>query len=368
MLIGTFAAASGTNLRIVLGRLMTRRSTLQSPITGSCRCLSESQLESYSEWSATGCTLFQSLRLHRYQATLSTSCCSCLPDRERHSESGQAAQLEAEEPEDRLLDRRDLAGGDPTESGYVHVTGDFDFIFVTFEETASYLRAKGFNAHHIPAGIDCLRFCPVPGRQLPRSIDVLAMGRKPAETHRELFELAQHDKINYVYDTSSLPNVKDHVDHRTLMAKQVSRSKFFFVQRAKADVPHETQGQVELGSRYFEGCAAGAILVGERLDIQAFHDQFGWKDSVIQLDYNSSDISPIMKMLMADQDRLDQIHRRNVRSSLLKHDWSYRWESMLKTMGMEPSESLLARQNELRQRAFAIPTDDELKDAPSSVA
>ena len=245
---------------------------------------------------------------------------------------------------------------------------DFDFIFVTFEETASYLRAKGFNAHHIPAGIDCLRFCPVPGRQLPRSIDVLAMGRKPAETHRELFELAQHDKINYVYDTSSLPNVKDHVDHRTLMAKQVSRSKFFFVQRAKADVPHETQGQVELGSRYFEGCAAGAILVGERLDVQAFQDQFGWKDSVIQLDYNSSDISPIMKMLMADQGQLDQIHQRNVRHSLLMHDWSYRWESMLKTMGMEPSESLLARQNELRQRAFAIPTDDELSDTPSSVA
>ncbi len=245
---------------------------------------------------------------------------------------------------------------------------DFDFIFVTFQETAIYLRSKGFNAHHIPAGIDCLRFCPVPTRLAARSIDVLAMGRKAPETHRELFELAQHDKINYVYDTSALPNVKDHVDHRALMAKQVARSKFFFVQRAKADVPQETQGQVELGSRYFEGCAAGAILVGERLDVQAFHDQFGWEDSVIQLDYNSPDISPIMKMLMEDQDRLDRIHRRNVRQSLLKHDWSYRWESMLKAMGMEPSEALLARQNELRQRAFAIPTDDELSEAPSSVA
>jgi hypothetical protein len=232
----------------------------------------------------------------------------------------------------------------------------FDFVFVSFRDTAEYLKSCGLNAHHVPAGIDAMRFCPLPNK-LQRTIDVLAMGRKANATHRKLFDLFQSDDINYVFDTSSLPNVDSYVDHRVLMAKQIARTRFFFVQRAKADCPQQTQGQVEVGSRYFEGCAAGAILVGEKLDIPTFHDQFDWEDSVIPMQYNSNDISPIMDLLAGDPELMNRIHHRNLRHSLLKHDWAYRWEEMLRIMDMEPMAAIAKRKQALLEMSYSIPAD-----------
>lgn len=232
----------------------------------------------------------------------------------------------------------------------------FDYVFVSFRDTAEFLQSRGFNAHHIPAGIDALRFCPLPS-DLERTIDVLAMGRKASATHRELFRLAECDKINYFFDTSSLPNVESFVEHRILMAKQIARSRFFFVQRAKADCPEQTQGQIEVGSRYFEGCAAGAILVGEKLDIPTFDEQFGWEDAVIPMEYNSKDISPILDILNGDPEYMNEIHRRNMRHSLLKHDWAYRWKQMLEIMGIEPMAAVTKRMQRLREMAYSIPAD-----------
>ncbi|MCA9216950.1 MAG: glycosyltransferase [Planctomycetales bacterium] len=241
----------------------------------------------------------------------------------------------------------------------------FDYLFITFQETVDYLQREGFNAFYTPGGIDCFRFSSCQVGQA-RPIDVLSMGRKAPNTHKELFELSLRDEINYVYDTSSLPNVKNHVDHRTLMAKQTGRARCFFVQRAKADAPKQTNGQVELGSRYFEGCAAGAILVGEKLDVDAFKDQFGWQDSVIEMPYDSSDISPIMDLLNSDPAVLDQMHARNLRHSLLTHDWVYRWEKILSTMGLPATAAMAERKNRLHEMADSLPKDEDA--AQSSVA
>jgi hypothetical protein len=229
----------------------------------------------------------------------------------------------------------------------------FDFVFLTFRETTKYLVQQGFNAFHVAPGVDAIRFCPYP--HFPeRTIDVLAMGRKAPKTHRRLLQLAESGKIHYVFDTSPLPHVESVDDHRRMMASQIKRAKFFLVQRAKADEPSQTQGQVEVGTRFFEGCAGGATLVGEFIDVPTWHEQFGWDDAIVQVPYDCDDLAFLFSEIATDGDRMARIHRRNALQSLSRHDWVYRWEQILATIGISPLPGVAERKSKLSEIAEII--------------
>jgi hypothetical protein len=226
----------------------------------------------------------------------------------------------------------------------------FDFLFLTFRETANYLRDQGLNAFYIPPGVDTVRYCPYP--HFPeRTIDVMAMGRKAPKTHRRLLELSESGRIHYVFDTSTLPNIESAFEHRGMMANQIKRTKLFLVQKAKADEPNQTKGQVEIGSRFFEGVAAGAVLVGDLSDSPAFQDHFNWEDAIIRLPYDSDEIDRLFEVVGTDRTRMSKIQRQNVIQSLLRHDWVYRWEFILKTIGLDITSAMMARKEKLAQIA-----------------
>jgi hypothetical protein len=129
------------------------------------------------------------------------------------------------------------------------------------------------------------------------------------------------------------------------------------------DRPDKRGNQIEIGNRYFEGTAAGAILVGERPNNQEFDKLFDWPDVVIPLPYNSSDVN-LIRELDKQPERQDRIRRTNAAQALLRHDWVYRWETILKTAGLEPMPELLQRKEHLRTIAAAVwqdgtvPSDD----------
>ena len=234
----------------------------------------------------------------------------------------------------------------------VDLIRQFDFVFMNFRETADFLREQGINAIHVPPGVDTLRFSPYPDLP-PRVIDVLSMGRKAQKTHESLLRQTKNGRF-YVYDTSNLPNVASASDHRQMMANNIKRSKFFLVQKAKADEPNQTKGQVEVGSRFFEGCAGGAILIGDPPDCPTFHEQFDWEDAVIHLPFDADDVSMLFDPSTFSAERMDAIHRRNSMQSLRRHDWAYRWEFVLDQLGLEPSEKLIARKQVLGELADSI--------------
>lgn len=234
----------------------------------------------------------------------------------------------------------------------VDLVRQFDFVFMNFRETCDFLRQQGINAIHVPPGVDSLRFSPYPDPPT-RVIDVLSMGRKAERTHESLLRHAEQGRF-YVYDTSNLPNVSSASDHRLMMANNIKRSKFFLVQKAKADEPNQTKGQVEVGSRFFEGCAGGAVLVGDPPDCPTFHDQFDWQDAVIHLPFDSQDVSMLFDTSTFSPERMAAIHRQNSIQSLRRHDWAYRWEFVLNELGIEPSEKLATRKRKLAQLADSI--------------
>ncbi len=211
----------------------------------------------------------------------------------------------------------------------------FDYIFVGFESTVPILTQRtGARCIHLAPASDCLRFCPYPNAPA-RSIDVYSMGRRAPRTHRMLLDLARTGQIFYLYDTAPLGPVGEPMEHRRLLASLVQRSNFFLVAPAKINEPTQTFGQTEVGTRYYEGAAGGAILVGERPSLPAFDRDFDWPDAVVRLPFDSEDMSVFD--IIKDTDRVRAIQRANVVNCLRRHDWAHRWRDMLTALGLSVS-------------------------------
>ena len=109
-----------------------------------------------------------------------------------------------------------------------------------------------------------------------RVVDVCSVGRRVKTVHGALLELVDRDRIFYVYDTlqTGESQASDHREHRDLYANTAKRSRFFVVAPSKVDVPEETRGQVEVAFRYYEGAAAGTVMVGHAPDCAPFRQMF----------------------------------------------------------------------------------------------
>ncbi len=234
----------------------------------------------------------------------------------------------------------------------LEVLSKFDHVLFMFDASESFRKAIRGQGHYLAAGIDTLRFSPHPTPP-SRCIDVLSIGRRSGKTHRALLELARQEGLFYVYDTIDDLHGFDLAEHRSLMANMAKRSRYFLVNPGKIDRPDETGGQSEFGYRYFEGAAAGAILIGERANNKEFRRVFHWEDAVIDLPFNSEDIGAIMKELDTQPERQARIRQTNIAECLSNHDWAYRWETVLALAGLEPLPDLRKRKQRLKDLAAA---------------
>ncbi|MFO1393245.1 MAG: glycosyltransferase [Steroidobacteraceae bacterium] len=217
-------------------------------------------------------------------------------------------------------------------------------------------RAIGKRCHHVPLGIDALRFSPYPDPP-QRVIDIYSIGRRLPSLHDALVDYAVGTGRLYLYDTIvDVANAStiSHVAYRDALAGLVKRSRFFLVAPAKHDTTSQTGGQQEIGYRYFEGAAAGAVMLGQAPQCDAFHELFDWPDAVVPVRADGSDAAEVLETLSEQPRRLDGIGRRNAREVLLRHDWVYRWMQVLAIAGLEPSAKMLARVGHLNERAGLI--------------
>ncbi len=231
----------------------------------------------------------------------------------------------------------------------------FDHVVVGMRGTVEPLSdALGRLCHYVPAGVDALRFTPLPGGP-PRVVDVYSVGRRWEPIHQELLTLAADRQIFYVYDTlqTGESQALDHRQHRDLYANIAKRSRFFMVAPGKVNVPEETRGQVEVGFRYYEGCAAGAVLLGQAPDCDPFREMFDWPDAVVHVEPDGSDVTAVLANLRARPEDLRAIGCRNAREALLRHDWAYRWQRLLEIAGLPPRPELDQRIAALRTLAGA---------------
>jgi hypothetical protein len=249
----------------------------------------------------------------------------------------------------------------PSYRYWLHALGQFDFVFVGLRGTVSALsQAINRPCFWLPGGVDALRFNPFPDLAA-RVIDVYSVGRRYEGIHREMLKAAQRCELFYLHDThvnAANTEVYYHQEHRNLFGNIAKRSRYFVVAAAKMDAPDERQGQVEIGHRYYEGAAAGTVMIGDAPDCEAYTELFDWPEAVLELQPDGSDIMAVLSDLGSDRERMAAISRRNTKEALLHHDWVYRWNQMFRVAGIEPSPGMAAREERLRDMAnFAANAD-----------
>jgi hypothetical protein len=233
----------------------------------------------------------------------------------------------------------------PSAKYWLHALRQFDHVFLGYYETAQAVsEAIGKQCHWIGGGVDALRFSPYP-RPPNRVIDVYRIGRSPAGIDIALLEDASRNNLFYMHDTVHGSELEpfDHRRHRELLGNVAKRSRFFIVAPAKVDVQSERADQIEIGFRYYEGSAAGAVLIGQAPHSRSFDERFPWPDAVIEVRPDGSDISDVLAELRAQPERLAEISGRNAAESLLRHDWVYRWKQILDGAGMTPAARMTER-------------------------
>jgi hypothetical protein len=229
----------------------------------------------------------------------------------------------------------------------------FDHVVIGMHGTVAPLSdAIDRRCHYVPGGVDAIRFSPYPASP-DRVIDVYSVGRKWDGAHRALLEQSARNEIFYIYDTlqTGESQAADHRQHRDLYANTAKRSRFFTVAPGKTDVPGETQGQVEVGFRYYEGAAAGTVMIGRAPDCQPFREMFNWPDAVIEISPDGSDAADVLSRLRSQPERLREISRRNAQNALRHHDWSCRWKRILEIAGLQPAAGMQAREKTLNDLA-----------------
>lgn len=232
----------------------------------------------------------------------------------------------------------------------------FDHVVVGMHGTVLPLsEALGQRCHYVPGGVDTLRFTPYPDPP-DRVIDVYSVGRRLEGLHHMLMKLAARDSLFYLYDTLQTggSQAPDHREHRDLYASAAKRSRFFMVAPGKVDAPEQTAGQSEVGFRYYEGAAAGAVMIGQVPQSPAFREMFGWPDAVIPVSADGSDLEGILSELSHQPERINAISRRNAEAALVRHDWSDRWSRILTIAGLHAGPGLQARAKTLETLAEQV--------------
>jgi hypothetical protein len=230
----------------------------------------------------------------------------------------------------------------------------FDHVFLECSGSVEPLhQLTGLPCSFLPPGVDALRFCPLPPP--PRVVDVCRVGRRDAAIHASLLDACKRGELFYEFDSVRPENVWDTAEHREHLASVLKRSRYVIVNPGKYNRHSETSGQQELGFRFFEGAAAGAVMIGTSPRIPSFGENFDWRDAVIEIDDGS--VLGAIATLDADPSRLDRIRRDNVTNSLRRHDWVYRWERVLDAAGLPTSDGVEARKRTLEDLASSIEPD-----------
>jgi hypothetical protein len=234
---------------------------------------------------------------------------------------------------------------------WLHALSQFDYVFLGYRGSVDPLSdAINRRCHWLPGAADMFRFSPYPNRPA-RVIDVYSIGRRWEPVHQALLRAAGAGDLFYLYDTfaGNKPEVCDHQQHRNLFANVAKRSRYFTVAPAKMD--QVTQGQPEVGYRYFEGAAAGTVMIGQPANCEAFRELFDWPDAVMPIQPDGSDVITVLNDLDSDPARVSTISRRNAVEALLRHDWIYRWKEMFRVVGSEPPPRMAVRERRLKDLA-----------------
>jgi hypothetical protein len=234
----------------------------------------------------------------------------------------------------------------------------FDHIFLGFRNhVRDVARIIGRPCTYLPFAVDVLRFAPASLDQT-RPINVCNIGRRSPVTHQALLAEAERQQSFYYYDTVAASGedlkgrtfrVDSPYEHRRMLATLLKHSCYFIANRSYINRPELTAGGDEISARFYEGAAAGTVMIGDAPRTEEFARQFDWPDAVIHVPFDSPDIGRVLADLNRNPERLRAVRRNNVREAALRHDWLHRMLVVFDAFGLAPTEAMRARARRLDQ-------------------
>ena len=95
-------------------------------------------------------------------------------------------------------------------------------------------------------------------------------------------------------------------------------------------------------------------MLGERPRNGEFEKFFDWPNALTDLPYDSPDVAKIIRELDRDVELQEKTRRANMQHALLRHDWVYRWEAILKVAGVDPLPLAETRKQRLQSLAQGL--------------
>jgi hypothetical protein len=236
----------------------------------------------------------------------------------------------------------------------------FDHIFIGHHHCVQDVaRITGRPCMYLPLAVDVLRFTPASLDQ-PRPIDVCNIGRRSPVTHRALLAEAERQQSFYYYDTVAASGVdlkqrtfrvdSPH-EHRLMLATILKHSSYFMAHRSRVNNPEFIAGREEIAARFYEGAAAGTIIIGDAPRTEEFKRQFDWPDAVVRVPFDCPFIGDILADLKGDPKRLEAARHNNAREAALRHDWLHRIRAVFDVLGLSSTEEMRERAERLEQIA-----------------
>ena len=247
----------------------------------------------------------------------------------------------------------------PQLRGRLRVLEQFDVVVSTQYYTAEKLREelKSPEVMFLPPGVDALGFAPVMEPSL-RPIDITnhrVDRRRHTQGHARVCEA---NRGILLLRQPERPLRGSFALGASVSLRQYSKEVEVFLVPLRQDEAEGPPGQLEFGSRYIEGLAAGCVLLGSRKSTPAFDTFLGWEDAVIEMPFECTNVPEILRSLDSQADRLREISTRNVRQSLEGHDHAHRWKTIVDRLGLSEDYHMSRRQEELARKLneFGYPT------------
>jgi hypothetical protein len=235
---------------------------------------------------------------------------------------------------------------------HLKLLDQFDHVFIYNKSSIRNLRTfTSAPCSFLAAGADCITASPYPAPPR-RSIDFSSMGRRLDSAHAQLFDMAHNGEIFYVYDAGGGLHVYDFAQARFLTLNYIKRSRYFTAYSLDAGPKaQESSGEQAIATRLFEGAAGGSIILGTPPQAPEFGELFDWPDAVVEIPAEPDNMRAIYYELEAQPERMERARFMNASQSLRRHDWVYRWEHVLRTLGFESPPGVIARKKRLASLA-----------------
>jgi hypothetical protein len=227
------------------------------------------------------------------------------------------------------------------QAGFGPATASYDSITVTAHEDVAFPRDTfGVAVHQLHQGADCLTWAP--GRDLPRTIDLIGFGRIPPSYHDRFARVFHAPETPHVYLHSPLGNVTGPAVHRerAMLFKLLQRTRISLAFHLFCEPQGSRPRSMMVTSRWLESLLSGCIVAGKRPVSRMADEMLSWPGATVELADDPARAVEEVQALLSREDDLAVQRAANVRNMLLRHDWRHRIRRMCELFGLPVPQAL----------------------------